>query len=351
MVPSSSNGNETSTTASGGKRQRCRDYDEKGFCTAAEFCPYEHSNAVVAPIPGSSSTTLPQSQYQNRPYQKRSKSSYQPKYRNNQPQQPPTNSSDMFSQPPPQQQRPLIGMNPLMGNRPRNLVELTAASSQAFDDPSTRSAPVKRSYTAEYNLQIAPPGYNNNTALLPTPPPTNLIPPPANIIPNQPPPSSFIPPPKNLNYTANFPATNAPLPSGDQFNSSLVVRRIPVEMNRVENLSQHFAQFGPVVDIQCAFESNSDAALVVFGNNQAAQAAFKCPQPVFNNRFIRLYWLPHHLKMTRPQHQQQPRQQQQQHSAQFTSPSNLNQSSIVSRVLLTFMNFFFIEIKNISLRL
>ena len=31
------------------KKQRCRDFDEKGICRMAEFCPYDHGEVVIAP--------------------------------------------------------------------------------------------------------------------------------------------------------------------------------------------------------------------------------------------------------------------------------------------------------------
>ena len=31
------------------KKQRCRDFDEKGICTMAEYCPYDHGEVVIAP--------------------------------------------------------------------------------------------------------------------------------------------------------------------------------------------------------------------------------------------------------------------------------------------------------------
>lgn len=107
-------------------------------------------------------------------------------------------------------------------------------------------------------------------------------------------------------------------------NTVLIVRKIPSDLNREDRLRQHFAKFGTLVDVQCQYERQHDAAMIKFGTNQQAMAAFKCPQPVFNNRFIRLYWLNNYIRM---QQQQQSQQQQQQQPVQQSAqhqPSNMD---------------------------
>jgi len=32
------------------RKKRCRDFDEKGICTLAEYCPYDHGEVVIAPV-------------------------------------------------------------------------------------------------------------------------------------------------------------------------------------------------------------------------------------------------------------------------------------------------------------
>lgn len=343
------------------KRQRCRDYDEKGFCTAGEFCPYEHSNAVIAPHPSlavSQNQQMPaqhiqpstvynqQESRQNTFNNKRPKShgDYQPRYNRNNPpgfnQNNGSTNSDMYSIPPPQITAngsvPLVlNQNPpnipslsqqqqptrqpiaqIPGNRPRNLVSVMTASAisgNLTDDG--RSCPIKRSFVSDINESPINTS-ESSTALLPTPP--TIMPPQSSQSfmsqrPTSNPPLFTQPPPSQVqqNKSASPPNTSnsfAPNFAGmgqvklsvqylDHINSSLVVRKIPIEMNRVESLSQHFAKFGQLVDIQCGFEQNSDAALIIYANNQSALSAYKCPQPVFNNRFIRLFWLAHHLKV------------------------------------------------------
>lgn len=238
--------------------------------------------------------------------------------------QPPLNSLQPIIRLP---QQPLPPNQSLIGNRPpRNLVNIVAPPIQSLGDDG-RSCPIKRSFT-NTDINEIPMGGGDNSALLPTPPiqPIQFIPKQQQ---QQQQPGMF-----NQVITRGIGQQQQQQNQHPEYvNSSLVVRKIPIELNRVDRLSQHFSKFGPIVDIQCGFENNSDAALVVFGNNQAAQAAYKCPQPMFNNRFIRLYWLVHHLKPRQPQQQILPQQQQQQQMIQ-NNTSGISQVSLVLVLVL-----------------
>lgn len=73
-------------------------------------------------------------------------------------------------------------------------------------------------------------------------------------------------------------------------NTALVVRKIPKELNVEEKIREHFERFGRLVHVEVNFGGAPDAALVRFGAPNEANAAYRCPESVFNNRFIRLYW-------------------------------------------------------------
>jgi RNA-binding protein 26 len=76
----------------------------------------------------------------------------------------------------------------------------------------------------------------------------------------------------------------------DPKNCSLELRRIPAKENDIVTLSSHFAKFGKIVNVQVNFNGQPDAALVTFSQPAEATAAFKSPEPVLNNRFIRVFW-------------------------------------------------------------
>lgn len=80
------------------------------------------------------------------------------------------------------------------------------------------------------------------------------------------------------------------------FNTVLILTKVPGELNRLDLMRGHFSKFGQLVEIQCLYENKSDVCLVRFATNQQAMSAYKSPQPVLNNRFIRYSWLSHYLK-------------------------------------------------------
>jgi len=42
--------------------------------------------------------------------------------------------------------------------------------------------------------------------------------------------------------------------------------------------------------LQVKFEGDPEGALVSYSSNAEALACYKCPDPVFNNRFIKVFW-------------------------------------------------------------
>ncbi|CAA3022547.1 zinc finger CCCH domain-containing protein 41 isoform X2 [Olea europaea var. sylvestris] len=69
---------------------------------------------------------------------------------------------------------------------------------------------------------------------------------------------------------------------------TLFVKGIPLKDNRKEVLLSHFRKFGKVVDIYIPL--NSERAFVQFSKREEAEAAFKAPDAVMGNRFIKLWW-------------------------------------------------------------
>ncbi|KAA8530207.1 hypothetical protein F0562_004916 [Nyssa sinensis] len=69
---------------------------------------------------------------------------------------------------------------------------------------------------------------------------------------------------------------------------TLFVSGIPQKNNKREALLSHFQKFGEVIDIYIPF--NSERAFVQFSNREEAEAALKAPDAVMGNRFIKLWW-------------------------------------------------------------
>ncbi|XP_062183922.1 zinc finger CCCH domain-containing protein 27-like isoform X2 [Phragmites australis] len=69
---------------------------------------------------------------------------------------------------------------------------------------------------------------------------------------------------------------------------TLYVHGIPQESNKWESLLSHFKKFGQVIDIY--IPSNSEKAFVQFSKREEAEAVLKAPDAVMGNRFIKLWW-------------------------------------------------------------
>ncbi|XP_015061762.1 zinc finger CCCH domain-containing protein 41-like [Solanum pennellii] len=69
---------------------------------------------------------------------------------------------------------------------------------------------------------------------------------------------------------------------------TLFVRGIPQRDNKLDALLSHFKKFGEVIDIHIPL--SGDRAFVQFSKREEAEAALKAPDAVMGNRFIRLLW-------------------------------------------------------------
>ncbi|KAM5581752.1 zinc finger CCCH domain-containing protein 41 [Rosa sericea] len=69
---------------------------------------------------------------------------------------------------------------------------------------------------------------------------------------------------------------------------TLFVNGIPQKSNRRDALVSHFQKFGEIMDIY--IPSNSERAFVQFSKREEAEAALKAPDAVMGNRFIKLWW-------------------------------------------------------------
>ncbi|CAK9302820.1 unnamed protein product [Gordionus sp. m RMFG-2023] len=77
---------------------------------------------------------------------------------------------------------------------------------------------------------------------------------------------------------------------GNKNNKTLELKKIPVEMNSISQLNGYFQRFGQLVNIQVNHDDDPRAALVTFSSNAEAYKAYKCQEPIFNNRFIKMFW-------------------------------------------------------------
>ncbi|XP_074522908.1 RNA-binding protein 26 isoform X2 [Halichoeres trimaculatus] len=91
-------------------------------------------------------------------------------------------------------------------------------------------------------------------------------------------------------------------------NTKLLVRHIPAELNNISKLNEHFSKFGTIVNLQVAYNSDREGALIQFASPDEAKRAMQSTEAVLNNRFIRVHWFhddgsdsQSHSQQTQPQ--------------------------------------------------
>jgi len=85
-------------------------------------------------------------------------------------------------------------------------------------------------------------------------------------------------------------ARKRPWQKSDGSTTTLEIRKLPVESNTISKLNEHFSKFGTVTNVQIAFDGSPDSALIAYSSFQEAETAYKNPEPLFNNRFIKIFW-------------------------------------------------------------
>ncbi|KAK0620332.1 hypothetical protein B0T14DRAFT_521124 [Immersiella caudata] len=78
-------------------------------------------------------------------------------------------------------------------------------------------------------------------------------------------------------------------PVNDKTKSTIVVESIPEENFTEEQVRGFFSQFGNIVEV--SMQPYKRLAIVKFDNWAAANAAYKSPKVIFENRFVKVFWL------------------------------------------------------------
>ncbi|XP_018547845.1 RNA-binding protein 27 isoform X2 [Lates calcarifer] len=276
-------------------KQRCRDYDEKGFCVRGDLCPFDHGNDPLIvddvnlpsmipfpPPPVMPPTGLPMPPITEPPPTLRMPS--MPPYG----QPPPPGVFPMTDNYDPEGYNPespgltAAGRNPYRQFIPRvqtqrsNLIGLTSNEGQGSraaniviqTEPAT-AASTPGSNMSRFNTEqdSRKRTMGHSTAEGPVAKKPWMEKPNFN---NQ--------------HKSSFPKRN------HYVNTKLEVRKIPRELNNITKLNEHFSKFGTIVNIQVVFGGDPEAALIQYTKNEEARRAISSTEAVLNNRFIRVYW-------------------------------------------------------------
>ena len=245
------------------KKERCRDYEEQGFCLKGDLCPFDHGSDPVVldgiPFPNGANAPIP---------------------------------------PAPQQQAPLL---PTPGSWP--------------PEPYNPEAPAINSRPPPQGMVIPPPGimgpphFNgpwNVPPRMPAQPQQRMLPGPTRVLSTIVPVSDVggghgdAPPPPYLGrhqarghgrgFHHRHPRGRMQRRMEDPEKRTLEVRKIPPELNTITMLNEYFAKFGEVTQINVCYDGDREAALITFASHAQASAAHRCPDAVLGNRFIKVFW-------------------------------------------------------------
>ncbi|RDD41079.1 RNA-binding protein 26 [Trichoplax sp. H2] len=278
-------------------QQRCRDYDEKGFCVRGETCPYDHGNDAVV-VEDTQQLRLPASDMLvvdngNRPPFRVGPGRMQhhnpppnmmpivrpvpPGLRSSMPPPPPMQASRMSMPPPRQPGGPIRGKRlPFSGNDAYN------PEQPSFEGRAMMPPPV---------WPLRTPASEMNSGK------------PMSDLPRFKPPMSDVNNEMNKKRVAEMDDTGPPQKRRFDYNRlgfkskarirdsvTLEIRKIPQELNTITKLNEHFGKFGNIMNIQIGVEGDKQAALIQFSTHAEAKSAHDSPEAVLNNRFIKVFW-------------------------------------------------------------
>ncbi|CAH1396998.1 unnamed protein product [Nezara viridula] len=259
-----------SDQSTGFQTRRCRDFDEKGYCMRGDLCPYDHGSDPVIledvdPLYNGSGA--------------------------------PTPLMIQSAPPPPQLAPPPPSITQVTTN---NMAEYNpdapSMESRMWTRPQFRAGPIVRgSGMVRSSMGRGFPHQRELINVVTGSPHFRHVRPSSN--------QDF----NNINHSAvrtitadnqnfdfarlgpNRTSTRPPFPQHGG-NTSLQLKKVPLGVNTITLLNNHFSKFGKIVNIQVGFEGDPESALITFSSHTEANIAYKSTEAVLNNRFIRVFW-------------------------------------------------------------
>ncbi|KAK9061707.1 hypothetical protein SSX86_018890 [Deinandra increscens subsp. villosa] len=262
----------------GHPRQRCRDFEEQGFCLRGDMCPMEHgvNRIVVEDVQSLSQFNLPVS-LQN--------ANGGPGGQVPLPASAEGVGSDFYDP-----DQPLWGNDSQTSPALASLNQSNVKESGSLLDPGPSGDHGVRSLDGSDEQVLKSGGTvmgRINSTKNKTERRENMVSRASSLIEKQGP----------LNNKQNNGNSSLKMQSGNgekarnpsqKAQYTLFVNGIPLQQNRRETLISHFQKFGEVIHIHIPL--NSERAFVQFSKREEAQAALMAPDAVMGNRFIKLWW-------------------------------------------------------------
>ena len=228
------------------RKQRCKDYDEKGFCLLGENCPYDHGLDPLVVEGGG----------------------FPP---------PPLNVPSTFFPPVPPQYLmvpPPPSLLPQAMNMPPSLPIMSADADTTGYNPEQPALSITTVPSTTPLLNVTT--NTSSSSVLYTPAVSTTI----------------------SSHSGDRPRMSRNHRTGGYYQrtpqeptNTLVLRKVPADLNVLSKLNGHFDQFGKIVNLKVGFQNDSEAALVQFSTVAEAKAAHSSSSAVLGNRFIRVYFM------------------------------------------------------------
>ena len=87
-------------------------------------------------------------------------------------------------------------------------------------------------------------------------------------------------------------------PNYDKNNTKIVVEQIPEEKFSEDEVRGFFSEFGNILDV--SMRPYKRLAIIKFEDWDSAQAAYKSPKVIFDNRFVKVYWFSNTESLPQP---------------------------------------------------
>lgn len=257
--------NDDNSVTQSSKRQRCRDFDEKGYCMRGETCPWDHGvdPVVLEDINNPALISMQGGPNNLRGQQVHGGGEYNP------------DAPDLWSR----------GNNNSFGQRggahrgsyPRGPAGNNFRGGPPFPFPinSAATTPLQQrelipvptvdgssSHPGDNSMQSKRRFEPEDTVAIAEGPTKRKVP---------------------MNSRLG-PRINA------QQNCSLELRKVPRGLNSIAHLNNHFSKFGKIVNIQISYECDPEAAIITFSTHAEANVAYRSTEAVLNNRFIKVFW-------------------------------------------------------------
>ncbi|KAG0151097.1 hypothetical protein CROQUDRAFT_668179 [Cronartium quercuum f. sp. fusiforme G11] len=183
------------------------------------------------------------------------------------------------------------------------------APTATFSEPSHREGEASTSSQGLSRLNVIPP---LPTSLIPGLP--NSLPFTSDVITTLFPTNTLPIPNKKISPQPNRPPQSMPKTLRPQRSkTTLVVENIPQSSLSDRHVREYFANFGPLISV--SVDVYNAQALVTFESADDASKAYSSPEPVFNNRFVKI-----HFRRFKAQ-DQQPRREGKRHQVTNQLPS------------------------------